>query len=413
MTLSLHSAWLRASASMPVLGLVLAAAAGPAAADETCMSPYMAKITGQEDFVYVWTLGVEGVGDGSDKLVTVDVRPDSATYGKVVDSRFGRRAQRGAPRRLHRRPPLLLGHRARHQQDLHLRRPHRSGEPEAGQDHRRLRRSSGGVVGPHGAYALPGRMLISGLSNAKDKGGRTGLVEYTNDGEYVATHWMPVGGDGYDIPGIEHRRRLRLRRARPAAQERHADVVVHRLEQLHEDARQADPGRRGDEALRPDHGALGLPRARAEEGVRRARRAARDPLGLGREPQLRLHLDGADLEALADLRGRRRASGRPRQSPTSAIRPRCRCRSTSASPPTTDPVRRHLHGRQGARVRRQRSAQPEAGLRAEDRQAGQHGLAELGRQARLLHDLAARELGQDGRRTTSSSSRPTTGTASS
>jgi selenium-binding protein 1 len=24
-------------------------------ADETCMSPYMAKIVGQEDFVYVWT----------------------------------------------------------------------------------------------------------------------------------------------------------------------------------------------------------------------------------------------------------------------------------------------------------------------------------------------------------------------
>ncbi|MCU7944213.1 MAG: selenium-binding protein, partial [Candidatus Thiodiazotropha sp. (ex Cardiolucina cf. quadrata)] len=34
-----------------------------ALADETCQSPYMAKIVGQEDFVYVWTLGVEGVGD--------------------------------------------------------------------------------------------------------------------------------------------------------------------------------------------------------------------------------------------------------------------------------------------------------------------------------------------------------------
>ena len=43
-------------------GLLLAALAAllvvPAAvADETCMSPYMAKITSQEDFVYVWTLG--------------------------------------------------------------------------------------------------------------------------------------------------------------------------------------------------------------------------------------------------------------------------------------------------------------------------------------------------------------------
>jgi selenium-binding protein 1 len=48
-----------------------------AAADETCQSPYMAKIVGQEDFVYVWTLGVEGVGDEQDKLVTVDVNPKS------------------------------------------------------------------------------------------------------------------------------------------------------------------------------------------------------------------------------------------------------------------------------------------------------------------------------------------------
>jgi hypothetical protein len=43
MTLSLHSASLRASGSVPVLGLLLAAATGPAAADETCQSPYMRK----------------------------------------------------------------------------------------------------------------------------------------------------------------------------------------------------------------------------------------------------------------------------------------------------------------------------------------------------------------------------------
>ncbi|MDD1629458.1 MAG: selenium-binding family protein, partial [Methylococcaceae bacterium] len=57
-----------------------------AQADETCQSPYMAKIVGQEDFVYVWTLGVEGVGDEQDKLVTVDVNPKSPNYGKVVNS---------------------------------------------------------------------------------------------------------------------------------------------------------------------------------------------------------------------------------------------------------------------------------------------------------------------------------------
>ncbi|MDH3933619.1 MAG: selenium-binding family protein, partial [Gammaproteobacteria bacterium] len=57
-----------------------------AVADETCQSPYMAKIIGQEDYVYVWTLGIEGLGDGQDKLVTVSTNPKSENYGKVVAS---------------------------------------------------------------------------------------------------------------------------------------------------------------------------------------------------------------------------------------------------------------------------------------------------------------------------------------
>src|SRR6266581_1030694 len=57
-----------------------------ARADETCSSPYLARIDGQEEFVYVWTLGAEGLGDGADKLVTVDVKPGSPTYAKVVSS---------------------------------------------------------------------------------------------------------------------------------------------------------------------------------------------------------------------------------------------------------------------------------------------------------------------------------------
>jgi hypothetical protein len=55
-------------------------------------------------------------------------------------------------------------------------------------------------------------MMLTGLSNNKDHGGRTALVEYTNEGEYVATHWMPTDdnlqgaktgqfadGYGYDV----------------------------------------------------------------------------------------------------------------------------------------------------------------------------------------------------------------------
>src|SRR5882672_11428631 len=62
----------------------LAASVVTARADETCSSPYLARIEGQEEFVYVWTLGVEGLGDGSDKLVVVDVKPGSSSYAKVI-----------------------------------------------------------------------------------------------------------------------------------------------------------------------------------------------------------------------------------------------------------------------------------------------------------------------------------------
>jgi selenium-binding protein 1 len=62
-------------------------------------------------------------------------------------------------------------------------------------------------------------MMLTGLSNNRDHGGRTGLVEYTNAGEYVTTHWMPTDdnlqgavksgsyadGYGYDIRALPRR----------------------------------------------------------------------------------------------------------------------------------------------------------------------------------------------------------------
>src|SRR5437867_12559809 len=74
---------------LALVWLVTAAVTGVelAGADETCNSPYIAKlIKGQEDYVYVWTLGVDGVGDGSDKLVTIGANPKAPSYGKVVSS---------------------------------------------------------------------------------------------------------------------------------------------------------------------------------------------------------------------------------------------------------------------------------------------------------------------------------------
>jgi selenium-binding protein 1 len=177
---------------------------GTALADETCMSPFMPKITGQEDYVYVWTLGVEGMGDGSDKLVTVDVRPGSQTYGQVIAS-----ASVGGRNEAHhggftddRRYFWTSGLDTSKifVFDVHT----DPAKPRLERTIDDFVQATGGVVGPHGAYALPGRMLMSGLSNAKDEGGRTALVEYTNDGKFLASHWMPTTEDprGAEVEGV-------------------------------------------------------------------------------------------------------------------------------------------------------------------------------------------------------------------
>jgi len=197
------------TATLPALCLVVAVASH---ADETCQSPYMAKIDGQEEYVYVWTLGDETVGDGSDKLVTIDVRPGSKTYGKVVHSLSvgGRHEAHHGGLTDDRRHLWLGGLDTSNIFVFDV-----ATDPAAPRLEKTITdfvSASGGVVGPHGIYALPGRVIISGLSNNADHGGRTALVEYSNEGKYIATHWMPTAdkpqgavnaaaadGFGYDV----------------------------------------------------------------------------------------------------------------------------------------------------------------------------------------------------------------------
>ena len=175
--------------------------AAPVRADETCLSPYTPKIVGVEDYVYVWTLGVDGLGDGSDKLVTVGANPKKTdTYGKVISS-------------------VSVGgrHEAHHGDFTDDRRyfwasglddsmifvfdvASDPAKPKLSKTIKTFVKDSDGVVGPHTFYALPGRMLITGLSNDKDKGGKTGIVEYNNAGEHIQTVWMPEKAEyGYDL----------------------------------------------------------------------------------------------------------------------------------------------------------------------------------------------------------------------
>lgn len=183
------------------------------------MSPYMAKIVGQEDYIYVWTLGAEGFGDEQDKLVTIVVNPESPNYGKVIHSVSvgGRNEAHHSGLTDDRRFLWAAGLDTSKIFifDLHT----DPARPRLEKVITDFVTASGGVVGPHTTYALPGRMLVTGLSNAKDHSGSTALVEYTNDGEHLATYWMPTAdklsgaikagrfadGYGYDVRVLPRR----------------------------------------------------------------------------------------------------------------------------------------------------------------------------------------------------------------
>src|SRR5947207_2308687 len=140
------------------------------------------------------------LGDGSDKVVTIGANPaDPARYGKVISS-------------------VSVGgrHEAHHAGFGDDRRHLWAGGLDDSKiwvfdvapdpAHPKLVRTidtfvkdSDGIVGPHTFFALPGRMLITGLSNDKDHGGRTALVEYNNEGKFIQTLRLPdKAAYGYD-----------------------------------------------------------------------------------------------------------------------------------------------------------------------------------------------------------------------
>lgn len=188
-----------AAATAAAVALAALFAAPVVFGDETCNSPYMAKlIKGQEDYVYVWTLGVEGLGDGSDKLVTVDVDPKSKGYGKVLSQvSVGTRGEAHHMGFTDDRRRIWAGGLAGSEIyvfDIAT----DPARPKLVKTIKDLAAKTG-YIGPHTYYALPGRMLVQSLSNDKDKGGVTGIASYNNDGDFIAHYPMPTdkGGDGY------------------------------------------------------------------------------------------------------------------------------------------------------------------------------------------------------------------------
>ena len=193
----------RVALALSIASLAVGFSFQRAYADETCNSPYLTRlIKGQEDFIHVWTLGVAGLGNGSDKLVTVDVNPASKTYGKVIHTlSVGARGEAHHMGFTDDRKYLWAGT-LDDSKIFVFDVGTNPAKPTLTKTISSLVTQSG-YVGPHTFYALPGRVLIGALSNSRDKGGVTGLAIYNNKGDFVSKYDMPtstiggVKGDGY------------------------------------------------------------------------------------------------------------------------------------------------------------------------------------------------------------------------
>lgn len=191
-------------AGVVAAGCLLGSLPADVRADETCNSPFTtALINGQEEFLHVWTLGMPGIGDESDKLVTIDVEPGSANFGKVIHSlSVGGRGEAHHTGFSDDRRFLWAGRLDDNKIfvfDLE--------DPAKPKLHKTIADFADvtGYVGPHTFYAMPGRMVVQALSNVKDHTGVTGIALYSNQGDYIEKHDMPMGGAlggdgyGYDI----------------------------------------------------------------------------------------------------------------------------------------------------------------------------------------------------------------------
>jgi len=152
---------------------------------ETCLSPYIKGLREPEKVLYLWTLPANG--QGADFLSVIDVNLASPTYGKLL-----RKVEVGT-----------VGNEAHHMGFTDDRTKIWAAalntsrlfifDVSADPMNPRLVRTIDnvpqltGLTGPHTPYAIPGRMLIS-MASGPDGTGAGGLAEFTNDGEFIATH---------------------------------------------------------------------------------------------------------------------------------------------------------------------------------------------------------------------------------
>jgi selenium-binding protein 1 len=176
--------WKWAAATTLALACLVPGAAEP----ETCISPYIKGLRQPEKILYVWTLPANT--EGADFLSVIDANLASPTYGQLL-----RKVEVGS-----------VGNEAHHMgytddrtkiwaASLNTNRFFIFDVATDPTNPRLIRTVDNvaqltGLTGPHTPYAIPGRMLIS-MASGPDGTGAGGIAEFTNDGEYIASHRTP------------------------------------------------------------------------------------------------------------------------------------------------------------------------------------------------------------------------------
>jgi selenium-binding protein 1 len=178
---------------LKTLPLLAAAAFAGSAAAETCLSPYIKARTGPEKVMYLWTLPA---GQGSDYLSVIDVNIASPTYGKIlkkveVGSNGNEAHHMGYTDDRGRIWAAALNTSRFFLFDVRTD-PMNPKLERVIDDVPKLT----GMSGPHTPYAIPGRMLVT-MASGLDGSGNGGVVEFTNDGSYIASHKTP--NNAYEI----------------------------------------------------------------------------------------------------------------------------------------------------------------------------------------------------------------------
>ncbi len=170
--------------------LLIAAALFLSGADlvrsETCLSPYIKALSEPEKVMYLWTLPV---GEGRDYLSVIDVNKASSTYGRILKKVEVGSSGNEAHHMGYSDDRSRIWAASLNSNRFFIFDVSDAKNPKLARTIDNVAKVTG-LSGPHTPYAIPGRILVS-MASGPDGTGPGGIAEFTNDGDFVASHRAP------------------------------------------------------------------------------------------------------------------------------------------------------------------------------------------------------------------------------